>query len=112
MPVVVDGGAAASVADTCATFYVSIVAVANEVPPPTMSLDKNLFTLLFTPNKDAPSVTDLVDPAGTIHYRKQRIPGSTYAVEVYGSSASSTWMHWCELQLRLRSHVRVPAGQG
>ncbi|KAL1714580.1 hypothetical protein EV715DRAFT_209253 [Schizophyllum commune] len=54
-----------------------------------MSLDKNLFTLLFTPNKDAPNVTDLVDPAGTIHYRKQRIPGSTYAVEVYDPMSES-----------------------
>ncbi|KAL1676578.1 hypothetical protein EV122DRAFT_215974 [Schizophyllum commune] len=54
-----------------------------------MSLDKNLFTLLFTLNKDAPNVTDLVDPAGTIHYRKQRIPGSTYAVEVYDPMSES-----------------------
>lgn len=54
-----------------------------------MSLDKNLFTLHFTPNKDAPNVTDLIDPAGTIHYRKQRLPGATYEVEVYDPPSES-----------------------
>ncbi|KAL1743221.1 hypothetical protein HDZ31DRAFT_74988 [Schizophyllum fasciatum] len=54
-----------------------------------MSLDKNLFTLHFIPNPDAPNVTDLVDPAGTIHYRKQRVPGAAYAVEVYDPMSES-----------------------
>ena len=49
-----------------------------------MSLDKNLFTLLFTPHKDNQNVIDLVDPSGTVHYRKQRVPGSEYKIEVYG----------------------------
>lgn len=49
-----------------------------------MSLDKNLFTLHFTQHKDNPSVIDLVDPSGTIHYRKQRLPSQEYAIEVYG----------------------------
>jgi hypothetical protein len=49
-----------------------------------MSLDKNLFTLTITPNADDPRVIDLVDPEGTVHYRKQRVPGSTYKMEVYG----------------------------
>lgn len=48
-----------------------------------MSLDKNLFTLLVTPHKDDPNVIDLVDPAGTIHYRKQRVPGAVYTIQVY-----------------------------
>ncbi|PPR01691.1 hypothetical protein CVT24_001519 [Panaeolus cyanescens] len=48
-----------------------------------MSLDKNLFTLLFTPHKDNPNVTDLVDPLGNPHYRKQRVPGPEYKIEVY-----------------------------
>jgi hypothetical protein len=54
-----------------------------------MSLDKNLFTLLFTPHKDNPNVIDLVDPSGTIHYRKQRIPGSEYKIEVYDPTSES-----------------------
>lgn len=49
-----------------------------------MSLDKNLFTLHVTQNKDNPLVVDLIDPSGTVHYRKQRLPGIEYKVEVYG----------------------------
>ncbi|TFK39976.1 hypothetical protein BDQ12DRAFT_681557 [Crucibulum laeve] len=48
-----------------------------------MSLDQNLFTLLLTPNKDHPQVLDLVDPSGIVHYRKRRIPGTEYKMEVY-----------------------------
>ena len=51
-----------------------------------MSLDKNLFTLLFTPNNDHPNVIDLVDPSGTVHYRKRRVPTPEYRIEVYGMS--------------------------
>ncbi|KAJ8520284.1 hypothetical protein ONZ45_g2866 [Pleurotus djamor] len=54
-----------------------------------MSLDKNLFTLVVTPNKDDPNVIDLVDPAGVMHYRKQRVPDSGYKVEVYDPSSES-----------------------
>ena len=50
-----------------------------------MSLDKNLFTLLLTPHKDNQNVIDLVDPSGTVHYRKQKVPGPEYKIEVYGS---------------------------
>ena len=50
-----------------------------------MSLDKNLFTLYLTQNKDNPLVVDLIDPSGTIHYRKQRLPEIEYKVEVYGT---------------------------
>ena len=50
-----------------------------------MSLDKNLFTLNVIPNKDNPDVVDLVDPNGITHYRKQRVPGQSYKVEVYGT---------------------------
>jgi hypothetical protein len=49
-----------------------------------MSLDQNLFTLHFTQNKDNPSAIDLVDPSGTIHYRRHRILGQIYKIEVYG----------------------------
>lgn len=53
-----------------------------------MSLDKNLFTLVVTPSPKDPGVVDLVDPSGTVHYRKQRIPEATYKVEVYGTFLS------------------------
>lgn len=49
-----------------------------------MSLDQNLFTLTVTPDKDDPNVVDLVDNSGNAHYRKQRIPGLMYKIEVYG----------------------------
>jgi hypothetical protein len=51
----------------------------------TMSLDQN-FTLNIAPNKDDPTVVDLVDnsPNPITHYRKQRVPGSVYKIEVYG----------------------------
>ncbi|KAI0316520.1 hypothetical protein OF83DRAFT_1060194 [Amylostereum chailletii] len=37
-----------------------------------MSLDQNLFTLNITPNASDPSLVDLVDPTGKVHYHKQR----------------------------------------
>lgn len=48
-----------------------------------MSLDQNLFTLRFTPSKDDPLVTELVDPTERPHYLKQRVPGSVYKIDVY-----------------------------
>ena len=54
-----------------------------------MSLDKNLFTLQFTPSPDDPNVIDLVDPSGVAHYRKHRVPGATYEINVYGGLAHS-----------------------
>ncbi|KAJ3493334.1 hypothetical protein NLJ89_g11041 [Agrocybe chaxingu] len=54
-----------------------------------MSLDKNLFTLFFTPHKDNQNVIDLVDPSGIIHYRKQRSPGEHYKIEVYDPMSES-----------------------
>ncbi|KAF9453527.1 hypothetical protein P691DRAFT_719266 [Macrolepiota fuliginosa MF-IS2] len=54
-----------------------------------MSLDQNLFTLQLTPHKDYPNVTDLVDPSGTLHYRKQRLAGSEYKIEVYDPLSES-----------------------
>lgn len=53
-------------------------------PATPMSLDQNLFTLHLTPHKEYPNVIDLVDPSGALHYRKQRIAGSEYKIEVYG----------------------------
>ncbi|KAG6891230.1 hypothetical protein C0995_008482 [Termitomyces sp. Mi166 len=54
-----------------------------------MSLDQNLFTLHVTPNKDNPHIVDLVDPSGTIHYRKHRLPGIEYKAEVYDPISQS-----------------------
>lgn len=54
-----------------------------------MSLDRNLFTLLLTPNAAASrpdegvTVVDLVDPNGTVHYRKRRFAGGVYKAELY-----------------------------
>ena len=50
-----------------------------------MSLDQNLFTLHFAPSKDDPSVTDLVDPSNNAHYRKVRVQGTVYKIDVYGA---------------------------
>ncbi|PPQ90776.1 hypothetical protein CVT25_010165 [Psilocybe cyanescens] len=54
-----------------------------------MSLDKNLFTLNFTQHKDNPTVIDLVDPTGIIHYRKQRVSSPEYKIEVYDPMSES-----------------------
>ncbi|KAG7444414.1 uncharacterized protein BT62DRAFT_899698 [Guyanagaster necrorhizus] len=54
-----------------------------------MSLDQNLYTLLVTPNKDHPNVIDLVDPSGVTHYRKQRLAGPVYTIEVYDFMSES-----------------------
>lgn len=58
-----------------------------------MSLDQNLFTLTFAQNKDISQRVDLVDPSGTIHYAKQRIPGREYKIEVYGASSFQMLTH-------------------
>jgi hypothetical protein len=60
-----------------------------------MSLDKNLFTLNFTPNGDDPAVLDLVDPSGTVHYHKQRVAGNEYKMNVYGKSSRSKLRRQC-----------------
>lgn len=56
-----------------------------------MSLDQNLFTLLLTPNSSDSSglVTDLTDPSGNVHYRKRRVPGKVYRIEVYDPISES-----------------------
>ena len=64
-----------------------------------MSLDKNLFTLFFTPNSDHPNVIDLVDPSGTVHYRKQRVLTPEYKIEVYGMSQNESFRHFTEVKV-------------
>ncbi|TFY61486.1 hypothetical protein EVG20_g7041 [Dentipellis fragilis] len=48
-----------------------------------MSLDQNLFTLTIAPQADDPAFVDLADASGTVHYRKQRVPGTAYHINVY-----------------------------
>ena len=51
-----------------------------------MSLDQNLFTLNVASRSDDPNVLDLVDPNGVVHYTKRRLPGTTYTIELIGTS--------------------------
>ena len=73
-----------------------------------MSLDQNLFTLNVTPSTTDLDVVDLVDPAGTIHYRKRRAHGETYKVEVSGMS-SSLDSHTAESVVHTSADVAVLA---
>ncbi|EJD48273.1 hypothetical protein AURDEDRAFT_101921 [Auricularia subglabra TFB-10046 SS5] len=51
-----------------------------------MSLDQNLFTLNIVPSETEPDATDLVEPNGTVHYRKRRVPaGEQYTWSLYDS---------------------------
>jgi hypothetical protein len=65
------------------SYLVALRFLTDEV---TMSLDKNLFTLVITPDANDPAVVDLVDPSGVVHYSKRRVPGPVYKAEVYGES--------------------------
>lgn len=51
-----------------------------------MSLDQNLFTLNVIPDAANPAFTDLVDPSGAAHYKKERIGGTPYRMNLYGTS--------------------------
>ncbi|KAI0259357.1 hypothetical protein BC834DRAFT_974329 [Gloeopeniophorella convolvens] len=48
-----------------------------------MSLDRNLFTLNVTPNESDPTVQDLVDQSGNVHYHKQREGGTLYRINLF-----------------------------
>ncbi|KZT59885.1 hypothetical protein CALCODRAFT_421145, partial [Calocera cornea HHB12733] len=49
-----------------------------------MALDANLFTLVLTPVKGDPSLVDLVDPNGEVHYRKRLISAQpTYEMSIF-----------------------------
>ncbi|KAK7683402.1 hypothetical protein QCA50_013665 [Cerrena zonata] len=54
-----------------------------------MSLDQNLFTLNIEPSKDDPNVLDLTDPSGNAHYKKARVPGNVYKINVYDPLSES-----------------------
>ena len=80
-----------------------------------MSLDQNLFTLLFAPSKDDPNVTDLVDPSENPHYRKERVIGETYRINVYGAIPNVLCAADYELRalaFNHRSVVPIPARFG
>ena len=49
-----------------------------------MSLDANLFTLNIVESTEGPNLLDLVDPSGNIHYRKERVLGTEYRINLYG----------------------------
>jgi hypothetical protein len=75
-----------------------------------MVLDQNLFTLNFTPNADDPAVLDLVDPAGVVHYRRQRESGPMYKMNVYGNAGRvAQYKVQVELMTWLRPDFGVPA---
>ncbi|KZV65112.1 hypothetical protein PENSPDRAFT_587366 [Peniophora sp. CONT] len=48
-----------------------------------MSLDQNLFTLNVILDATNPTITDLVDPSGEPHYKKERIGGTPYRMNLY-----------------------------
>ncbi len=86
-----------------------LLPLALSTPPNSeMSLDQNLFTLHLTPHKDYPNVIDLIDPAGTIHYRKQRVAGSEYRIEVYGEHKLSTPKHMKRISSYHQIHYPNP----
>lgn len=47
-----------------------------------MSLDQNLFTLNVLPKRA--NEFELVEPSGTVHYRKERVPGTVYTINLFG----------------------------
>ena len=51
-----------------------------------MSLDQNLFTLNVLPKGTSGNELELVEPSGTVHYRKERVVGSVYTINLYGES--------------------------
>jgi hypothetical protein len=57
-----------------------------------MTLDKNLFTLNLEPSKIVPGAVDLVDPSGTVHYRKQWVSNGagTYLFSLSGVQSIDT----------------------
>lgn len=49
-----------------------------------MSLDRNLFTLSIVPNGRDPTIQDLVNPSGVVHYSKERESGTSYRINLFG----------------------------
>ena len=47
-----------------------------------MSLDQNLFTLNVLPK--GANEFELVEPSGTVHYRKERVLGTVYTINLHG----------------------------
>lgn len=77
-----------------------------------MALDKNLFTLSLEPSKIEPSAIDLVDPSGTIHYRKRLLPSEagTYLISLSGAQEHDMPVVDFTKTCRLRSPVRFHIG--
>ena len=53
-----------------------------------MSLDQNLFTLNVVPDASNPAFTDLLDPSGEAHYKKERLSEPPYRMNMYGASST------------------------
>lgn len=53
-----------------------------------MSLDRNLFTLSIVPNGRDPTIQDLVNPSGVVHYSKERESGTSYRINLFGALRS------------------------
>ncbi|KZV98779.1 hypothetical protein EXIGLDRAFT_831994 [Exidia glandulosa HHB12029] len=67
-----------------------------------MSLDQNLFTLNIVPSQDEPDAIDLVEPDGTLHYRKRRAAATP-------QDASYSWSLFEPLSNSVLSTVSAPA---
>jgi len=58
-----------------------------------LSLDRNLFTLNIVPNESNNAVQDLVLPAGTVQYHKEREGGQSYRINLFGALRGIPWIH-------------------
>ena len=63
------------------------------------ALDQNLFTLKLKRSEEEPGALDLVDPQGTIYYRKRLIPPSKLGEP--GPSGVPLYDLWGERMFRL-----------
>lgn len=79
-----------------------------------MSLDQNLFTLNIQQREGSPLIIELVDPAGTVHYRKERTQnvGALYEFNVFGEYLHHTGLRIDDSWTRLRTTVRLASCDG
>lgn len=79
-----------------------------------MALDNNLFTLNLEPSKIEPGAIDLVDPSGTVHYRKQSLPNEagTYLILLSGTNQENfaAALSMFKLYIYARATLRINIG--